>query len=297
MTKRIVADFEACRADLVSLAYRMLGDVGRAEDMVQEAWLRWQAHQEAVDSPRAFLLTVVTRLCLNELESARVRREQSRPDRLPEPVDLEDGGMGRAEQYEQVSMAFLVLLQALKPAERAVLLLHDVFDFEHEEIAALISKSSAACRKILQRAREHVAAGRSMLVPSRDEHRRLLHAFVRAARAGDVQGLVDQLADDAILITDGGSRGRVERGLRNLRSPLQGATQIASFVAATARRPHALRLEERELKGQPAVVFWGGDHPFAAMLLAISAGRIQRVFFHADLERLAHVGQRRRPSS
>src|SRR5437899_3102169 len=139
-----LAVFESHRPAMVSLAYRMLGDVGRAEDMVQEAWLRWQHRQEAVDSPPAYLVTMVTRLCLNELDSARARREQSRGDRLPEPVALEEGPLGRIEALEQVSMAFLVILQRLTPAERAVLLLHDVFDFPHAEIAALIDKNEAA---------------------------------------------------------------------------------------------------------------------------------------------------------
>src|SRR5262245_33816670 len=126
-----LAAFDTHRQDLVALAYRMLGDMGRAEDMVQEAWLRWQDSEVEPDSPKAYLVTIVTRLCLNELGSARARREESRSDRLPEPVDLE-GGPLHVERLEQISMAFLVVLQRLTPAERAVLLLHDVFDFDHQ---------------------------------------------------------------------------------------------------------------------------------------------------------------------
>lgn len=127
---------------LLALAYRMLGgDFGRAEDLVQEAWLRWQRNEEPVDSPRAFLVRIVTRLCLNELASARARREESRGDRLPEPIDTNDLGLERIELLDQVSMAFLVLLRRLTPAERAALLLHDVFDFDHAEIATLLEKS------------------------------------------------------------------------------------------------------------------------------------------------------------
>lgn len=129
------AVFESHRALLVAHAYRMLGDLGRAEDTVQDAWLRWDGRQESdLDSPRAYLVTLVTRLCLNELDSAKVRREESRSDRLPEPVDLDHGGIGRVELLDQVSMAFLVVLQRLTPAERAVLLLRDVFDFDYKEI-------------------------------------------------------------------------------------------------------------------------------------------------------------------
>ncbi len=138
---RAVADlatFEGLRPELLALAYRMLGDVGRAQDLVQEAWLRWHRRTVEVEVPKAFLVTVVTRLCLNELETARVRHEEPRGDRLPEPVDLAASGMDRVELHEQVSMAFLVVLEQLTPPERAVLLLHDVFDFSHEQIGGLL---------------------------------------------------------------------------------------------------------------------------------------------------------------
>jgi RNA polymerase sigma-70 factor (ECF subfamily) len=236
----------------LALGYRMLGDVARAEDMVQEAWLRWQRRRQEADSPRAYLVTLMTRLCLNELDSARMRREESRSDRLPEPVALDDSALGRIEALEQVSMAFLVVLQRLTPAERAVLLLHDVFDFAHAEIARLVGKSEAACRKLLERAREHVAAEKRLFAASRQMHEQLLGAFVQAASAGDVDALVSLLADDAVMITDGGAAGRRGRGLRNLQKPLHGAGNIAAFViAATRQSPSELVLHE--LNGQPAL--------------------------------------------
>jgi len=291
---RRLADFEACRRDLVGLAYRMLGDMARAEDMVQEAWLRWSGTEVVPDSPKAYLTTVVTRLCLDELDSARARREESRGDRLPEPVDLEGGGIAHAERAEEISMAFLVLLQRLTPAERAVLLLHDVLDFDHKEIAELIGNNAAACRKLLERARLHVAAERRMLEARPDEHRRLLRAFLAAATAGDTRALVELLAHDAVMITDGGAEGRVAGRQRNLPKPLQGAARIAAFVATTtANGAQVLEAEEHELNGQPGIVFWTGDGPFAALLLAVADGKIHRVFFHADLSRLGHVGARR----
>src|SRR5438309_6410967 len=138
------ATFESHRPALLALAYRMLGEMARAEDVVQEAWVRWQGQAE-VDEPKAFLITTVTRLCLDELGSARARREESRSDRLPEPVDLDEAGIGRVEMLDQISMAFLVLLQRLTPAERAVLLLHDVFDMSHAEIGSILKKNDAAC--------------------------------------------------------------------------------------------------------------------------------------------------------
>lgn len=290
--------FESCRQDLIALAYRMLGDLARAEDMVQEAWLRWDGHAGEADSPKAYLVTIVTRLCLNELDSARVRREESRADRLPEPVDLDEGGISRLEKVEQISMAFLVVLQRLTPAERAVLLLHDVFDFDHREIAELVGNNAPACRKLLERARQHVAVERRTLMAPASDHRRLLQAFLSASTAGDTRALVELLADDATMITDGGAEGRVSQGQRNLPQPLHGAARIAAFVvAATARTAGQLQIEEHELNGQPAIVFWTGERPFAALLLAVADGKIQRVFFHADLDRLRYLGRRASTSS
>ncbi len=293
-----LAAFEAARRDLATLAYRMLGDMGRAEDVVQEAWLRWEGHDGETENPRAYLVTIVTRLCLNELKSARARREESRADRLPEPVDLEERGISGAEQLEQISMAFLVVLQQLSPAERAVLLLHDVFDFDHQRIAALIGKSAPACRKLLERARAHIEGARRMLPASPEEHERLLHAFLGAVSAGNVTGLVRLLAEDAILVTDGGPEGRVAGGRRNLPRPLQGAARIAAFVVASAGSDSGpLQVEQRRLNGQPAIVFWQGERPFAAMLFAVGDGKIQRVFFHADPSRLRFLARRAETST
>jgi len=259
--------------------------------MVQEAWLRWDGRHEEVASPRAYLVTLVTRLCLNELDSAKTRREESRGDRLPEPVDLDAGGIGRMEVLDQISMAFLVVLQRLTPAERAVLLLRDVFDFDYKEIAALVDKSEPACRKLLERARENVATEKRSFSTSREAHQRLLLAFTQAASAGDLDALVAMLTEDAVLITDGGPGGRRVAGVRNLQAPLQGAARIAAFVAATARSSD-LQSEVRELNGQPAIVFYDEDTPFAALLLAVADNRIHRVFFHADAERLRYLGPR-----
>jgi RNA polymerase sigma-70 factor (ECF subfamily) len=285
--------FEAQRPHLLALAYRMLGELARAEDLVQEAWLRWSGrdHSEEVVSPRAYLATSVTRLCLSELSSARHRREESRGDRLPEPIDLAPHGIDRVEALERVSMAFLVALQRLTPAERAVLLLHDVFDFEHAEIAQLVGKSDAACRKLLERAKGSLAEEKRLLVVSRASHERLLTAFLAAAYAGDANALVSLLAEDATIITDGGAAGRVQGDFKNLAAPLKGAMHVAAFVvSATRRGGGALKAEIRDLNGLPAVVLRGPTGPFGAITLAVADERIHRVYFHADLARLDHVG-------
>ena len=283
--------FESLRADLLALAYRMLGDMGRAEEVVQESWVRWRRSAAEVDSPRAFLLKVVTRLCLNELDSARARREESRSDRLPEPVALEDRGVNRVEVLDQISMAFLVVLQRLTPAERAVLLLHDVFDFSHAEIAELLGKSEAACRQLLARGRQNVAAERRALAASSEQHRRLLRAFLKAASAGDVEELKTLLADDAVMIADGGPRGVRIKGVRNLPHPLVGRAKIAAFVASFATRPAApLEQRECELNGRPAIVALEGGRPVVALLLSVADDRIRRLFLQADPARLQRIG-------
>jgi RNA polymerase sigma-70 factor, ECF subfamily len=280
--------FETHRAALLSLAYRMLGDLGRAEDMVQEAWVRWQNRQSDVTAPKAFLLTTVTHLCLDDLTSARARHEEPR-SRLPEPVDLEDSGIGRVEVSDQISMAFLVVLQRLTPAERAVLLLHEVFDMSHDEVAAMLGKTVAACRQLLSRAREHVAEERRTLETSEDEHRRLLMAFIRAIRDGEVEPLFDLLAEDAVFIADnpGERYGRI----RSVRRPIVGRLKIASLVKALAAQdvPKG-EVHERTLNGQPAAILTKNGRVVLAIQVAIAGGKIRRMFLQANPERLRHVG-------
>lgn len=288
-----LTQFEALRSELTGLAYRMLGDVGRAQDIVQEAWLRWQQRQVVVESAKAFLLTIVTRLCLNELDSARARREESRGDRLPEPVQLGEVGLDRVEAVEQVSMAFLVILERLSAAERAAFLLHDVFDFAHDEIAPLLARSPAASRKLLERAREKLRAGRRLVTASRDEHERLLDGFLTSVSSGNLTAIVELLAPDAVIVTDGGPSGRSVGQRRNLPQPLRGAARVAAFVVAAAQNVE-LEVERRELNGRPGLVFYRGDAPFAALQLAVANGKVQQVFFHADLSRLGHLGARAR---
>src|SRR5260370_31056506 len=205
----------------------MVGEMGRGEGVVEEGWVGWEGQVE-VDSPKAFLLTTVARLCLDELGSAGARREESRSDRLPEPVDLDHTGIGRVEMLDQISMAFLVLLQRLTPAERAVLLLHDVFDMRHAEIAALLGKSDAACRQLLKRAREHVATERRVFQTSRDEHRRPLTAVGQATTGGQQNALLEMLAEDAVLIADAGPAGVRYGRILNIGRPVVGRRKAAA---------------------------------------------------------------------
>jgi RNA polymerase sigma-70 factor (ECF subfamily) len=281
--------FELHRPALVRLAYRMLGDLGRAQDIVQDAWLRWQRLERPADAPKALLTKMVTHQCLNELGSARARREESRSNRLPEPVqvDLEGDAVERADQ---ISMAFLVLLQRLTPAERAVMLLHDVFDFGHHEVAALLEKTVPACRQLLSRARRHVAAERRSFSASREEHLRLLRAFLAASRDGNVDAIANLLTEDAVLIADGGPEGVTVDGVRNLPRPVSGAPRVAAAIIALSRRGAALERREWMVNGQPALVAFLNGRPVFVVLLAVSQGRIGSVFIHADPARLSHIG-------
>jgi RNA polymerase sigma-70 factor, ECF subfamily len=284
--------FERVRPTLLGLAYRMLGEVQRAEDIVQDAWLRWQPRADGVEHPEAFLLKVVARLCLNELGSARARKEEARGDRLPEPLDLGRSGLDRVEALDRVSMAFVVLLQRLTPAERAVLLLHDVFEVEHAEIAALVGKSAAACRQLLKRARDHVASERRALSVSPVAHRQLLRAFLDAASSGDRSALASILSADAVLIVDAGPSGGRYGDVRNVAAPVVGAAKVAAFVASVAPRGSAgLETHERDLNGQPAMVVTRDGRPTAAILLSVAGDRIRAVFIQADPLRLNHLGE------
>src|SRR5688572_12980940 len=187
---------EQLRPLLFSLAYRMVGAVGDAEDLVQEAFLRLHSAGAEVEHPKAFLTTVVTRLAIDHLRSARVRRESYFGPWLPEPLvgDAVPGPADRVEEDETISLAFLALLERLSPVERAVYVLHELFGYGHAEIAEIVGKSSANSRQILARARRHVERGRPRFEPSRGEREALLRRFLDAARAGNVEALVDMLA-------------------------------------------------------------------------------------------------------
>ncbi|MEQ8280768.1 MAG: sigma-70 family RNA polymerase sigma factor [Deltaproteobacteria bacterium] len=281
--------FEDHRPSLLALAYRMLGDFARAEDLVQDAWLRWSRRDVEVDAPKSYLLRTVARLCLNELDSARVRRE-TRADQLPEPLSLEANGLMHVEAIDQLSMAFLVLLQRLTAAERAVLLLHDVFDFSHAEIAVLLGKSAPASRKLLERARVHVAEERRALVVSTEEHRRLLGAFVAAATRGDVEALSSLLAEDVVLVADAGPDGGRYGRVRNLPGPLIGVKKVAAFVAAvTAQGAEGAEVREQELNGRPGVVLMVDGVPTTALTVSVADGRVRGIFIQADASRLSRL--------
>ena len=272
--------FETYRPLMFSIAYRMLGSVTEAEDIVQEAYLRYQATPaDEIVSHKAFLSTIVTRLCLTQLQSAQVQREAYIGPWLPEPVltgvDERFAPVQRAELHESLALAFLVLLEQLTPVERAVFLLREVFDYEYAEIAAIVGKAEPACRQLFSRAKRHIAAGRPRFKPSPEAHRQIFMQFLRATQQGDLDGLMQLLSDDVELWVDGGGKapGAVTR-------PLQGRTAVAQFLFATARRADAAaRAVITDVNGEPALLMRAdGEHHVRLVLsIGIDHGRVYAI--------------------
>jgi RNA polymerase sigma-70 factor (ECF subfamily) len=224
--------FGTHRRLMFSIAYRMLGSAADAEDILQEAFLRYQnAPPQEIISPRAFLSTVVTRLCLNRLESAHMQRETYIGTWLPEPILIDDqaaDAMRQTELHESLSMAFLVLLERLTPLERAVFLLRQVFDYEYDEIAGMIEKDEAACRQLFSRAKKHISENRPRFKATPKKQREMLEQFIVAVGKGELAGLLQLLSDDVTLWADGGGKVR-GAALR----PIHGRNAVARFVIAS----------------------------------------------------------------
>jgi RNA polymerase sigma-70 factor (ECF subfamily) len=288
MPDDVVEIFSENRKLLFSIAYRMLGSVADAEDLVQEAFLRWQQTDTAeVRSPRAYLSAVLTRLCINHLKSARTCREEYIGPWLPEPLltgqALDPGGDVRLA--ESLSMAFLVLLESLSPVERSVFLLREVFDYDYAEIAQILSKSEANCRQMLRRAREQVAARRPRFDPSPEQRERLAEQFLKTTAEGDLQGLLALLAEDVALWADGG--GKTVAALR----PILGADRVVRFITGALRKfVPADRVSRRiEINGQPGVISYVGGRPISAVILDPFGGRIQSIYIVTNPEKLARL--------
>jgi len=261
---RAASAFDAVRPRLFGIAYRMLGSAAEAEDVVQDAWLRWQAcDRGAVRDPPAFLATTTTRLAINAAQSARVRRETYVGPWLPEPVDTSaDPALG-AERAEALEVAVLLLLETLSPTERAAYVLREAFDSPYAEIAEILQVREANARQLVSRARRHVDGGRRVAVGAQ-EQRRLLDAFLAAARAGDLAGLERVLAADVVSVTDGGGVA----GAARIR--VEGRSRVTRFVAAFATRFWAgTALTPVHANGQPAVLVTRADGALA--LLAVDA--------------------------
>jgi RNA polymerase sigma-70 factor (ECF subfamily) len=246
MTNENDSTFESYRPLMFAIAYRMLGSAMDAEDIVQEAFLRYQgAHN--IEMPKAFLTTVVTRLCLDHLKSARVQRESYIGPWLPEPLITSNTPFDN--QYESISLAFLVLLESLNPVERAVFLLREVFDYDYRDIAEVVDKEEAACRQLFHRAKAHIADQRPRFEASREEHRQMLERFMQACVIGDLAGLTDLLAEEVSLAADGG--GKASAAIR----PVSGRNGVARFwIGLMTRMTSEFSAEILEVNGRPALL-------------------------------------------
>jgi len=299
MTDERLGTFEAQRPRLLGIAYRMLGEMSAAEDVTQEAWLRWQRTSSGeIRDPRAWLSAVIVRLALDALRKARARRETYVGPWLPEPLLPDDtralaadAPAARAELASDLSLALLYVLERLSPEERAALILHDAFDCDYATIAQTLGKTEPACRKLVSRARERVKADRPRHAVTRAQHRDLLERFARASAARDENELTVLLAPDAIAYTDGG--GRVAAAL----NPIFGADKIVRFIMGLARKFYADAPVEptfNEINGEPGLILRVGGEMFGTITLDSDGNRITALYVVRNPEKLTRVS---RPSS
>lgn len=280
-----VAVFEAERPRLRRLAYRMLGSVTEAEDAVQDAWLRWDRAGAAADNPRAWLVQTVTRLCLDRMKSARARRETYVGPWLPEPL-IEEIADDPVERAEDVSVAFLLALERLSPLERAVFLLHDVFDQDYAEVGRALGRGEAAVRQLASRARAHVRDARPRFSVSPEKSLELAAAFMRAAAAQDMEGLSSLLARDAVLISDGG--GKRPAALR----PMVGRDDVMLLLRGLASRgglARAMTMRPAMINGAPGVIMDLADGLQTIAFESDADGLLSAIYIIRNPDKLGHV--------
>jgi len=297
-TKQTAAVYGRLRPLLFSIAYRMLGSVTEAEDIVQEAFLRYHAaaaeHGEP-DSPKAYLATVVTRLCIDQLRSARARREsyvgEWLPEPLltgPEPLSVPPGDPAAiAEQADSLSMAFLLLLERLTPLERAVFLLHDVFSYGYEETAGIVGRSEASCRQLAHRARQHIDSGRPRFEPAAGQRDELAARFFDAVGEGDMEGLLSLLAADVEVHGDGAGAPV------SWRRPIAGREHVGRLLATVGRQLRSVHgsIERVEVNGQPGARVLAADGSLIAVLsIDIVDGQVQTFRSVISRDKLRHLG-------
>ena len=279
---------------MFSIAYRMLGSVSEADDVVQEAFLRFHEalmRETSIESPRSYLATITTRASIDHLRRARARREQYVGEWLPEPV-LEDPLPNAEEEHEgtadSLSLAFLVLLETLSPVQRAVFLLHDVFDYDYRQIAAIVGKSEENCRQLAVRARRQIDERRPRFETSREQRDELARRFFEAIDHGDTDGLLALLAADAAIYGDGGGKAP------SLPRPIFGQRQVADLLATIGARVRRLGIRRRSVyvNGQPGAVFLDPDGRLInVMSLDIAEGVVQTVRSVVNPEKLGHLGE------
>jgi RNA polymerase sigma-70 factor, ECF subfamily len=287
--------FETYRSYLFAIAYRMLGSAMDAEDMVQETYLRYQSMpKDSIGSLKAFLTTIISRLCVDQLQLARRKREQYLGPWLPEPILTADtheviNPEERVEKEETISMAFMLLLEQLQPVERAVFLLREVFEYDYAEIASFLGKSEVACRQWFSRAKKHLADHRPRFQASPETQKQMLISFQQAIAAGEMTPLMNMLAEDVTFWADGG--GKV-KGVATRQ--IFGRDLVARFILSNSpifrnTLPADSLVELAEVNGQPALITRSGQRALAVLTIDVEADRIKAIRFVANPEKLAHL--------
>ncbi len=279
--------FSTLRQRLLGIAYRMLGSASDAEDMLQETFIRWQQSSAAIESPEAFLVTIITRLCLNHLQSARVRREEYFGQWLPEPVFTASAADSYPafEMSESISMAFLFLLERLTPLERAVFLLREVFEYEYAEISRIVEQSEVNCRQILRRARQHVRQERPRFVPSHQQQEELIERFLQASAQGDMDGLLSLLSKEIVVYADGGGKTTA------VPNPVYGAWNVVRFLLGARRKflPGDLVRQVMQINGAPALVSYLHGRPHSVLCFNIAGGEIRNIYIVSNPDKLTRL--------
>lgn len=279
--------FTEHRSLLFSVAYRMLGSVAEAEDMVQETYLRWQRQAgEGVITPRAWLVAAITRLCIDELRSARKRREEYVGPWLPEPIvdPAAPAPNATAELADSLGVAFLLMLEQLSPVERAVFLLREAFDYDYAEIARIVDKSEANCRQLVSRAKTHLARGDVASAQPTPQSAEIVQRFMTATTTGKLEDLLSVLTEDAVLYTDGG--GRVRSALR----PIESADHVGRFFLGIRHRGLAGALVKRvRVNGDIGLLIRRADGILSVTSFAFSGDRIRAIYTVSNPEKLGHL--------
>jgi RNA polymerase sigma-70 factor (ECF subfamily) len=281
------AAFERHRRLLFTVAYDLLGSVVDAEDVVQDAWLRWSsAERSDVRDPRAYLVRVVTTQSLNRLRTNRARRETYVGPWLPEPLvepDLAEEVTDRAAREHDVSIAMLVVLETLSPAERAAFVLREVFGMSHEEIAAALDRTPASVRQLAHRARAHVQARRPRFAVDPPRQRETTERFLAACSTGDLAALLEMLAPGVTLVSDGGGVAKAAR------RPIEGADKVARFLIGIAEEGTDLDVQFALVNGTVGIIGYAGDHAQLVALLDTDGSRIDNVYLVVNPQKLAHL--------
>jgi RNA polymerase sigma-70 factor (ECF subfamily) len=279
--------FESYRPLLFSIAYRMLGSAMEAEDMVQETYVRAvEADTHEIQAPKAYLSKIITRLCLDQLKSARVQRESYIGTWLPEPVSTEAPSL-MADQHEAISIAFLTLLENLSPLERAIFLLRDVFEYPYNDIAQIVGKREDNCRRYYRHAKQYMTENRPRFTSSAETQQKLVAQFMQVLATGDLEGMTALLAEEVTLYGDGGGKAPA------VKQPLMGREAVLRLLRGISGsqllRQDLIQIEMTEINGAAALLFWQGDTLHFVMNITVHEGRIALIHNILNPDKLAYV--------